>query len=284
MSTGSVTTRTRPAAAAEDAPLRKALTSRARPSRASALSASLTFGWRGMLKVKHVPEQLLDSTMTPVLFTLLFTYMFGGALAGSTERYLQFLLPGILVMSVLFTTVYSGVALTTDVTKGVVDRFRSLPIWRPAPLVGAVLGDSVRYLVAAVVTIAVGLVLGFRPQAGLGGVVAAILLVVAFSFGLAWVFTTVGLLMRTPSAVMNGGFMALFPLTFLSNAFVDPRTLPAWLDAFVEVNPVSHLVTASRGLMNGTATTGEVGLVLASAVVLTAVFAPLTTHLYRSRA
>jgi ABC-2 type transport system permease protein len=283
MSTGSVT-RTRPAAAAEDAPLRKALTSRARPSRASALSASLTFGWRGMLKVKHVPEQLLDSTMTPVLFTLLFTYMFGGALAGSTERYLQFLLPGILVMSVLFTTVYSGVALTTDVTKGVVDRFRSLPIWRPAPLVGAVLGDSVRYLVAAVVTIAVGLVLGFRPQAGLDGVVAAILLVVAFSFGLAWVFTTVGLLMRTPSAVMNGGFMALFPLTFLSNAFVDPRTLPAWLDAFVEVNPVSHLVTASRGLMNGTATTGEVGLVLASAVVLTAVFAPLTTHLYRSRA
>jgi ABC-2 type transport system permease protein len=283
MSTSPVT-RPRPGAAAEDAALRQALTSRERPARASALSASLTFGWRGMLKVKHVPEQLLDSTMTPVLFTLMFTYMFGGALAGSTERYLQFLLPGILVMSVVFTTVYSGVALTTDVTKGVTDRFRSLPIWRPAPLVGAVLGDSVRYLVAAVVTIAVGLVLGFRPQAGLGGVLAAVLLVVAFSFGLAWVFTTVGLLMRTPSAVMNGGFMALFPLTFLSNAFVDPRTLPPWLETFVEVNPVSHLVTASRGLMNGTATTGEVGLVLASAVVLTAVFAPLTTHLYRSKA
>jgi ABC-2 type transport system permease protein len=283
MSTSPVT-RPRPGAAAEDAALRQALTSRERPARARALSASLTFGWRGMLKVKHVPEQLLDSTMTPVLFTLMFTYMFGGALAGSTERYLQFLLPGILVMSVVFTTVYSGVALTTDVTKGVTDRFRSLPIWRPAPLVGAVLGDSVRYLVAAVVTIAVGLVLGFRPQAGLGGVLAAVLLVVAFSFGLAWVFTTVGLLMRTPSAVMNGGFMALFPLTFLSNAFVDPRTLPPWLETFVEVNPVSHLVTASRGLMNGTATTGEVGLVLASAVVLTAVFAPLTTHLYRSKA
>jgi ABC-2 type transport system permease protein len=283
MSTSPVT-RPRPGAAAEDAALRQALTSRERPARASALSASLTFGWRGMLKVKHVPEQLLDSTMTPVLFTLMFTYMFGGALAGSTERYLQFLLPGILVMSVVFTTVYSGVALTTDVTKGVTDRFRSLPIWRPAQLVGAVLGDSVRYLVAAVVTIAVGLVLGFRPQAGLGGVLAAVLLVVAFSFGLAWVFTTVGLLMRTPSAVMNGGFMALFPLTFLSNAFVDPRTLPPWLETFVEVNPVSHLVTASRGLMNGTATTGEVGLVLASAVVLTAVFAPLTTHLYRSKA
>jgi ABC-2 type transport system permease protein len=273
-----------PDSVADETAVRKALSSRARPPRPSALSAALTFGWRGMLKVKHVPEQLLDATLTPVLFTLLFTFMFGGAIAGSTSEYLQYLLPGILVMSVTFTTVYSGVALTTDVTKGVVDRFRSLPIWRPAPLVGAVLGDSVRYLVAATVTIAFGLVLGFRPQGGVGGVLAAILLVVVFSFGLAWVFTTIGLLMRTPSAVMNGGFMALFPLTFLSNAFVAPATLPAALETFVELNPISHLVTASRGLMAGTVSAGEIGLVLAAAAVLTAVFAPLTTHLYRTRA
>ena len=276
-------TRAEPERTAEEAVLRKALSSSPRPPRPSALSASLTFGWRGMLKVKHVPEQLLDATMTPVLFTLLFTYMFGGAIAGSTGEYLQYLLPGILVMSVLFTTVYSGVALTTDATKGVVDRFRSLPIWPPAPLVGAVLGDSVRYLVAASVTVALGVALGFRPQGGLGGVLAAIGLVVVFAFGLAWVFTTVGLLMRTPSAVMNGGFMALFPLTFLSNAFVEPRTLPALLEAFVDVNPITHLVTASRGLMQGTATAGEIGLVLATAAALTAVFAPLTTRLYRSK-
>ncbi len=276
-------TRAEPEPTAEEAVLRKALSSSPRPPRPSALSASLTFGWRGMLKVKHVPEQLLDATMTPVLFTLLFTYMFGGAIAGSTGEYLQYLLPGILVMSVLFTTVYSGVALTTDATKGVVDRFRSLPIWPPAPLVGAVLGDSVRYLVAASVTVALGVALGFRPQGGLGGVLAAIGLVVVFAFGLAWVFTTVGLLMRTPSAVMNGGFMALFPLTFLSSAFVEPRTLPALLEAFVDVNPITHLVTASRGLMQGTATAGEIGLVLATAAALTAVFAPLTTRLYRSK-
>jgi ABC-2 type transport system permease protein len=167
-------TRAEPERTGEEAVLRKALSSSPRPPRPSALSASLTFGWRGMLKVKHVPEQLLDATMTPVLFTLLFTYMFGGAIAGSTGEYLQYLLPGILVMSVLFTTVYSGVALTTDATKGVVDRFRSLPIWPPAPLVGAVLGDSVRYLVAASVTVALGVALGFRPQGGLGGVLAAI--------------------------------------------------------------------------------------------------------------
>jgi ABC-2 type transport system permease protein len=236
-----------------------------------------------MLKIKHVPEQLIDVTITPVLFTLLFTYMFGGAIAGSTGEYLQFILPGILVMSVLFTTVYSGVALNTDMTRGVVDRFRSLPVWRPAPLVGAVLGDSLRYLLAGTVVVVVGLVLGFRPDGGAGGVLAAMLLVVAFSFGLAWVFTTVGLLMRSPSAVMNTGFMALFPLTFLSNVFVEPETLPGWLEAFVDVNPISHLVTAVRGLMDGTSSAGEVGLVLATAAGLTLVFAPLTTRLYRNR-
>ena len=135
--------------------------------------------------------------------------------------------PGILVMSVLFTTVYSGIALNTDLTKGVVDRFRSLPIWRPAPLVGSLLGDSVRYVLAGTVIIVLGVILGFRPGAGVPGVLAALGLVVLFAFGLSWVFTTLGLLMRSPNAVMNAGFMAIFPLTFLSNVFVDPETLPA---------------------------------------------------------
>ena len=260
--------------------LRKALSSNPRPPRPGVVSTCLTFGWRGMLKIKHVPEQLIDVTLTPVLFTLMFTYLFGGAIAGSTGEYLQFILPGILVMSVLFTTVYSGVALNTDVTKGVVDRFRSLPIWRPSPLVGAVLGDSVRYLVAATVVVALGVILGFRPDAGVGGVLAAILLVVVFSFGLAWVFTTVGLVMRSPNAVMNTGFMALFPLTFLSNAFVEPDTLPSALEAFVDINPISFLITASRGLMEGTASMGDIGIVLGTAALLTAVFAPLTVRLY----
>jgi ABC-2 type transport system permease protein len=271
------------APAADEAALRKALSSTPRPPRPSPASAALTFGWRGMLKIKHVPEQLIDVTLTPVLFTLLFTYMYGGAIAGSTDEYLQFILPGILVMSVLFTTVYSGVALNTDMTKGVVDRFRSLPIWRPAPLVGAVLGDALRYLVAGTVVVAVGVALGYRPEAGFDGVGWAMLLVVAFAFGLSWLFTTVGLLMRAPNAVMNAGFMALFPLIFVSNGFVEPETLPDWLETIVDANPFSHLITASRGLMDGTAAAGEIGLVLAEAAVLTLVFAPLTTRLYRSR-
>jgi len=247
------------------------------------VGAVLTFAWRGMLKVRHVPEQLVDATITPVLFTVMFTYMFGGALEGSTAEYLQFLLPGVLVMSVVFTTVYSGVALNTDMTKGVVDRFRSLPIPRSAPLVGAMLGDSVRYVITAIVVVTVGLILGYRPEAGADGMLAAMALVVVFSFGLSWVFTTIGMLMRTPQAVMNWGFMALFPLTFLSNTFVDPETLPSGLEAFVNVNPVSQLVTASRGLMGGSAEIGDIALVLGIAVALTAVFAPLTVRLYRTK-
>jgi ABC-2 type transport system permease protein len=269
--------------AAEEEALRKALASTPRPPRPSALSAALTFGWRGMLKVKHVPEQLLDVTITPVMFVLMFTYLFGGAIAGSTGEYLDYILPGILVMSVLFTTVYSGVALNTDLTKGVVDRFRSLPIWRPAPLVGALLGDSVRYVIAGTVITLLGVLLGYRPAAGVGGAVAALALVVVFAFGLSWVFTTLGLLLRSPNAVMNAGFMGIFPLTFLSNVFVEPETLPGALEAFVNINPISILATASRGLMEGTAAAGDIAIVLATAAALTAVFAPLTTRLYRSR-
>ena len=277
------TTEAAQTAGADEAAVRKAIATTARPPRASAPSAALTFAWRGMLKVKHVPEQLLDATVTPVMFLLMFTYLFGGAVAGSTAEYLNFLLPGILVMSVLFTTVYSGVALNTDLTKGVVDRFRSLPIWRPAPLVGSLLGDSVRYVITGTVIIVLGLVLGYRPGAGVGGILAALALVVVFAFGLSWAFTTLGLLMRSPNAVMMAGFMGLFPLTFLSNIFVPPKTLPAGLEAFVDVNPISILATASRGLMEGTASAGDIGIVLATAAALTAVFAPLTTRLYRTR-
>jgi ABC-2 type transport system permease protein len=276
-----MTTRDAATLGADEEAVRKAISSTARPPKASAPSAALSFGWRGMLKVKHVPEQLLDVTITPVMFVLMFTYLFGGAIAGSTSEYLRYILPGILVMSVLFTTVYSGVALNTDLTKGVVDRFRSLPIWRPAPLVGSLLGDSVRYLIAGTVIIVLGVALGYRSDGGVGGVLAALGLVVVFAFGLSWVFTTIGLVMRSPNAVMNAGFMGIFPVTFLSNAFVDPETLPAGLEAFVNANPISILIDAARGLMEGNSSAGDIGIVLATAAILTLVFAPLTTRLYQ---
>jgi ABC-2 type transport system permease protein len=268
---------------ADTAAVRQAIATTGRPPRPGPLSTALTFGWRGMLKVKHVPEQLLDVTVTPVMFLLMFTYLFGGAIAGSTSAYLDYTLPGLLVMSVLFTTVYAGVSLNTDLTKGVVDRFRSLPIWRAAPLLGSLLGDSVRYVIAGTVIIVLGVALGYRPDAGAGGALAALALVVVFSFGLSWVFSVLGLLLRSPNAVMNAGFMAIFPLTFLSNVFVDPATLPGPLQAFVDVNPISILATACRSLMNGEPDGAAILISLAVAAGLAAVFLPITTRLYRSR-
>ena len=266
---------------ADEAAVRRAIASTVHPSPPTPWSAAFTFAWRGMLKVKHVPEQLLDVTITPVMFVLMFTYVFGGAVAGSTGEYRDYLLPGILVMSVLFTTVYSGVALNSDLTKGVVDRFRSLPIWAGAPLFGSMIGDSVRYLVNGMVIIGLGLVLGFRPGAGVVGVVSALALVVVFAFSLSWLFTTIGLVLRSPSAVMNAGFMGIFPLTFVSNVFIDPETLPPFLEAFVNLNPISFLASASRGLMEGNAESGDIAVVLAVAAGLVAVFVPLTTRMYR---
>src|SRR5919106_128758 len=221
-----------------------------------------------------------EVTITPVMFVLLFTYLFGGAIAGSTSAYRDFILPGVLVVAVLFTTVYSGIAINTDVTKGVVDRFRSLPIWPSAPLLGALLGDMVRYLVAGTVIIVLGLILGFRPDNGVPGVLASVGLVVLFSFGVSWIFTSLGLVMRSPNATMNAGFMSIFPLTFLSNVYVDPDTLPDGLREFVEVNPITHLVSACRGLMDGGLDSTNLIVVLATAAVLTAVFGPLTSRLY----
>ncbi|NMR20499.1 ABC transporter permease [Cellulomonas fimi] len=264
-------------------PLRAALALDERPSRPGSLGAALTFGWRALLKIKHVPEQLFDATLTPVIFTLMFTYLFGGALAGDPRSYLQYLLPGILVQSVLIITVYTGFTLNTDISKGVFDRFRSLPIWRPAPIVGALLGDTVRYSVASVMTIGLGLILGFRPDGGVVGVVLAVLLLLVFSFSLSWIFTILGLVMRSPNAVMGVSMMVLMPLTFASNVFVDPSTMPGWLQSWVGVNPVSHLVTATRGLMAGTASTSEVVWVLVASAVLTAVLAPITMRIYRNR-
>jgi len=260
-----------------------AIAQRQRPAPASPVAASVAFAWRSLLKIKHVPEQLGDVIGIPLLFTLLFTYLFGGALAGSTHGYLQFLLPGTLVLAVVFITVYSGVTLNKDLATGVFDRFRSLPVWRPAPIVGALIGDLGRYLLAAGLVIGLGYAMGYRAHGGAAGVLAALALVLLFASALSWAWTALGLVLRTPNAVMSIGFVILFPVTFMSNVFVDPRTMPGWLHRLAGANPVSHLVTATRGLMAGTVTTAQVLWVLAAAALLIAIFAPLTVLLYRRK-
>jgi daunorubicin/doxorubicin transport system permease protein len=252
----------------------------ARPRPASALSAVATLAWRAMLKIKHVPFQLFDVTVTPIMFTLLFTYIFGGALAGTPREYIQYLLPGVLVQTVVFITVYTGVGLNTDIHKGLYDRFRSLPMWQPSPLFGALAGDVFRYSFASGLILVVGLILGFRPEGGAVGVVLAIALVLTFAFALSWLWIIVGMLVRTPESVMTTSFIFLMPLTFASDIFVDLSTMPGWLQAVVGRNPVTYLASASRHLMHGEPALADVAWVLVASAVIVLVASPIAMRLY----
>ena len=263
-----------------DQRIRVALATDERPPRPSPVATSLTFAWRAVLKIKHVPEQLLDVTLFPVMFLLMFTFLFGGAVAGSTGAYLQDVLPGVLVMQVTWISMYTGHTLSRDITKGVHDRFRSLPIWRPGTLVGPLLADALRYVAASAVILGLGWVLGFRAAGGALGVLTGIAVMLVFAFSLSWIWMLLGLVLRSENAVFAVGNMVMFPLTFVSNVFVPAETLPGWLQGFVNVNPISILVTAVRGWVHGQPATAESVLVLAISAGLIAVFAPITMYRY----
>jgi len=248
------------------------------------VSNTLTMAGRGLLKVRRTPEQLIDVTIQPVVFTVMFAYIFGGAIAGSVQDYLPYLLPGILVQTVITTSVVTGVQLREDMEKGVFDRFRSLPIARVAPLAGALLADTLRYLIATTITFAIGYVMGYRPDGGFSGVVLAGLLVIASSWALSWIFAFFGVIARSAASVQGISFLILFPLTFLSNAYVQKDTLPPALQWFVEINPVTHLVSATRALTMGVDAGGDIVATIVGAAVVVAVFAPLTLRAYMRRA
>jgi len=245
---------------------------------------SFTMAYRGLLKIKRTPEQLIDVTVQPIIFTLMFTYIFGGAISGDIGSYLPIIIPGILAQTVITTSVVTGVQLREDMDKGVFDRFKSMPIARIAPLAGALLADTVRYLIATTLTFVMGFILGFRPQGGIVGVLAAGLLVIVCSWALSWSFAFLGVIGRTASSVQGLSFLILFPLTFVSNAFVPTKTLPDWLQWFVNVNPVTHIVTAARDLTSGAGLTIETAWALLGAAVLVLIFAPLTVRLYMRKA
>ncbi|MBA8989080.1 ABC-2 type transport system permease protein [Curtobacterium pusillum] len=245
---------------------------------------SFTMAYRGLVKVRRTPEQLFDVTFQPILFTLMFTYIFGGAIAGDVGSYLPTIIPGILVQTVITASVVTGVQLREDMDKGVFDRFRSLPIARIAPLAGALLADTVRYAIATTLTFVMGWIMGLRPEGGFLALVGAGLLVVASAWAVSWIFAFFGVIARTASSVQGISMMILFPLTFLSNAFVPADTLPSWLKWFVDVNPVSHLVTAVRDLVNHGTVTGDLWISLLGAAVIVAVFAPLTVRAYMRKA
>ena len=249
----------------------------------SPLRHGLVLAGRALLKIRRTPEQLIDVTLQPIVFLALFVYLFGGAIAGSTQDYLQFVLPALMAQNVLFVATAIGVNLHSDIDKGVFDRFRSLPVARSAPLVGAVLGDVVRFVVSNVVLLSVGLLMGFDVTGGWAATLLAVALLVGFAMCVSWVFVLLGLTARSAGAVQGIGFLVMFPLTFGSSVFVEPETMPGWLQAWVRVNPVTHLVDAVRGLMLDGRATGALALTLLWGAGLVAVFAPLAVRAYRVR-
>lgn len=264
--------------------LRQALSVHSRPKRPNAWSATMTFAWRMMQGTKNnLFMFLIDAVVFPALFLLIFTFLFGGAISGSTGLYLQFLLPGMLVYTVTSMTVYTGAAISTDISKGVFNRFKTLPFWQPAAIVGALLIDIVRYAAALVATVGIGMLLGFRPEAGLVGAVLALLTVILFAFSASWIFACLGVVVKKTESLTTTSYLVLYPLMFTSNVFVDSSTMPGWLQRAVDLNPLSLASTAVRGLMHGNASAGDIGWALAGCAVLIVLFAPLTFHLYRRK-
>lgn len=243
---------------------------------AAGLRQTFTLAWRTLLQIRHNPWELGDFSIQPVLFLLLFLFVFGGAIAGSTEDYLRFILPGVIVMNMVFVTVYVGHGLNTDLTKGMFDRLRALPIARWAPLAGRIVADLVKQAWSILLLLAVGYVLGFRLGTSLAGLMGMVLLVLAVALAMSWIMVLVGVMAKDPEHVQLFGFTALFPVTFVSNVFVPVETMPGWLQVAVNLNPVSNLADAARGLLIGGPVLEPTLWSLGWALAITVVFAPLS--------
>jgi ABC-2 type transport system permease protein len=244
------------------------------------LIQTTTFAWRALLKMRRNPEQLADVTFMPLVLTLLFGFMFGGAVAGGMVSYLPTLIPGIIAYSAVTACVAAGAQLREDMDKGVFDRFRSLPIARIAPLAGPMMADLARYALAASLSLTMGIVMGYRPGGGVPGVIGGVLLAMVTGWSLAWIFMYIGTIAKSAQSVTSLSVMVLLPLTFVSNAFVPADSLPDWLKTLVNLNPVSHVVTALRDLLNQGAVTPAVGIALLGCVAVVAIFVPLTVRSY----
>jgi len=240
------------------------------------LRQTATLAWRSLLQIRHNPWELGDFSIQPVLFLLLFMFVFGGAIAGSTTEYLRFMLPGVIVMNMVFVTVYVGHGLNTDLTRGVFDRFRAMPIARWAPLAGRIVADLVKQAWCIVLLLVVGFLFGFRVEAPIGGLLVMLVLVLTMALAMSWIMVLVGVIARDPEHVQLFGFTAVFPVTFISNVFVPLETMPAWMQGVVGANPVSLLSDASRGLLLGGPVLAPALWSLTWALVITIVFAPLS--------
>ncbi|MCF1617339.1 ABC transporter permease [Tetragenococcus koreensis] len=254
------------------------------PKSANVFKATRTFMWRTLQNTKNnLFGYVIETVLSPVIMLLIFGYLFGGAIAGSTTEYIQFLLPGVLILTVIPLTVYSGTTICLDITKGVYNRFRTMPFWQPASILGPLITDVIRYTIALLSALTTGLILGFRPEGGVSGIVLAILFIIFFAFCVSWIFSTIGVIAKRPESVSGSSMIIIYPLMFASNILVDSATMPRWIQVIVDLNPISIATTTVRGLISGTATTVDIigGIIICMSIIL--VFAPLTIYLYLSK-
>jgi len=241
----------------------------------------LTLAWRSVTKFRHSPDQLLDVITLPIVLVLVFVFLFGNAVAGSTHAYLQYVLPGIAVQALMFASLGIGLGLNTDLRSGIFDRFRSLPIARSAPLIGYILGNAAKFVLCLVLVFALGAAVGFRTHGSIPAILAACVLIIVFAFAVSWVMALVGLVAKSPAALTAFSFVLIMPLTFGSSVFVPTGRLPGWLQAWVKINPVTDVSNAARGLMLSLPLGGGAAASLLWALGIVAVFAPLATWTYR---
>ena len=252
-------------------------------SEARLIPDTVSMAWRSLITMVRNPGEFYDILIQPVLFTVMFGQLFGGAIAGDVKAYLPTIVPGLIIMNALTTSQSAGVDLREDMDKGVFDRFRTMPMSRIAPVLGPMVSDVLRYLICTSLTVLTGYVLGYRPENGWSGTVGAIALAAGCAWAIAWIFLLLGTVFSSAQAVTSFTVIVLFPLTFLSNAMVPTSTLPGWLKAFTRNNPVSHIVDGCRYLLDGAGSSADVRSAIIGSLLVLAVMAPWTIARYQRR-
>ncbi|MEU6700482.1 ABC transporter permease [Pseudonocardia sp. NPDC046786] len=254
------------------------------PARATAgagFRQSLALAWRSLIQLRNNPWELADYSIQPVMFVLLFTFVFGGAIAGSSDGYLDYALPGVIVMNMLFVTLYVGMGLNEDLTQGFFDRLRSMPLAAWAPLAGRILADTVKQAWSIVLLLGIGFLLGFRVQSSVFHVLAAVGLILVAALAFSWVTILIGLLATSPTQTQLYGYSIIFPIAFVSSVFVPADTMPDWLQPIAEGNPVSTLTDAVRGLLSGAPFVDDALASLIAALAITVVAVPICLTILR---
>lgn len=244
------------------------------------ITNTITMAYRNLLKTLHNPERLFDVLIQPIITMIMFGYLFGGAIAGSVKDYLPIIVPGVLMQALLSAATNSGAQIREDLDSGVFDRFKSLPIASIAPLAGQLFADVLRLIIATVASLVTGYIMGWHPEAGLFWVIMFSLLSIFIGWAISWIFALLGIITGNATTLQSFSMLFMLILSFLSSSFVPIKTLPNWLQVLANVNPITHIITASRQMLDHGVWGNEAWMVLGIGVLIVIIFAPLTVFVY----